>query len=236
MSFAAKLRKLFSGSQKPRKKPRALPQRVLAPVEEIVEQGMLVADVAVKMSVKNEIIMNALKHKNDYNPSEVRNLVKRAVIDLRAEREADAKRVEQMLEEIKRNGYSAISETEFGTQDSATLRHRGAVYHGVAKQLADRLEDHEYLKSRADKAWELAWGEISESLKNRASHPYYGGGKTTEYARERRDRIQELIETDIAALLNPQKQQPQKSNTADGEKDASAGTKRGFFRRIFRSR
>ena len=46
---------------------RRLPQRRLAPVEEIVEQGLMVADVAVRMNVKNAIILNALGRKADYD-------------------------------------------------------------------------------------------------------------------------------------------------------------------------
>ncbi len=39
---------------------RRLPQRRLAPVEEIVEQGLMVADVAVRMGVSRQTIGNIL--------------------------------------------------------------------------------------------------------------------------------------------------------------------------------
>ncbi|MBN9613296.1 MAG: asparagine synthase, partial [Actinobacteria bacterium] len=61
MAFSWRKRK-----RKPRTR-RTLPRRQLAPVEEIVEQGLLVADVAARMTVKNAIIMNALKRRIDYD-------------------------------------------------------------------------------------------------------------------------------------------------------------------------
>ena len=65
------------GSRKKLRK-RLHPPRELAPVEDIVEQGLLVADVAVRLSVKNAIIMNALAAHVDYCEEHVCQLVRDA--------------------------------------------------------------------------------------------------------------------------------------------------------------
>jgi len=70
---------------------RRLPQRNLAPVEEIVEQGLMVADVAVRMNVKNAIILNALGHKADYDEDQIKRMVQDAALELATERERDAR-------------------------------------------------------------------------------------------------------------------------------------------------
>lgn len=194
---------LFGGSKRKAKKRRTrrLPERKLAPVEEIAEQGILVAEVAVRMTVKNEIIMNALKANVDYDQAEIMEFTRKAVLDLVAEREQDAKHIEDMLSEIRASGFSASSESEYSNEDSRTLRHRRDVYERVAQELRDRSENEAFLRATADRARELAWGEIGDSLKDRAMHPYYSGGATADYREHRDERIALFIEKDLTELI-----------------------------------
>ncbi|WP_416442703.1 asparagine synthase [Leucobacter sp. HNU] len=181
--------------------PRKLPRRVLAPVEEIVEQGLLVADVAVRMTVKNDIIMNALKKHMDYDESKVVDMVREATEDLASERERDAKHISRVRGEIRDTGRSAWSESEYGNEDNRTLRHRQEVYENIAAELRRRAADPEYLSETATRARAAAWEEIGDSLKERATHPYYSGGASAEYQEARDSRIQQLIEKDLTALV-----------------------------------
>lgn len=181
--------------------PRKLPRRVLAPVEEIVEQGLLVADVAVRMTVKNDIIMNALKKHIDYDEAQVLEMVREATEDLASERERDAKHISRVRGEIRDTGRSAWSESEYGNEDNRTLRHRQEVYENIATELRRRAADPEYLSETTKRARAAAWEEIGDSLKERATHPYYSGGASAEYREARDSRIQQLIEKDLTALV-----------------------------------
>lgn len=187
---------------------RRLPRRELAPVEDIVEQGLLVADVAVRMTVKNAIIMNALKRHVDYDEQQIIDMVRDAVVEVADEREHDAQHISRVRSEIRTHGRSAWTEAEYGNSDSRTLRHREQVYEGVAAELRLRAEDPEYLRETAERARTAAWSEIGDSLKNRASEPYYGGGGTAEYARARESRIQLLIEKDLTDLMRQRAGKP----------------------------
>lgn len=190
--------------RKARRKPRgrrSLPKRELAPVEEIVEQGLLVADVATRMTVKNAIIMNALKRKMDYDEQQIVDMVRESVDELAEERERDARHIEQVRGEIRSTGRSAWRESEFGDGDNRTLRHRQEVYEGVAEELRRRLDDTEYLERTAERARAAAWHEIGDSLKDRAMHPYYSGGSSAEYQQARDARIQLFIERDLTELM-----------------------------------
>lgn len=186
---------------------RRLPRRVLAPVEEIVEQGLLVADVAVRMTVKNAIIMNALQKQIDYDEAQIMEMVRGAAADLALERERDATHISRMRDEIRDTGRSSWSESDYGNDDSRTLRHRQEVYERVAEELRTYAADPEYLKKTAKRAHALAWDEIGDSLKERAAHPYYSGGASEEYQNARDDRIQQLIEKDLTSLMQHQRQQ-----------------------------
>lgn len=215
--------KWFKRSKRARSRPpRRLPRRELAPVEEIVEQGLLVADVAARMTVKNSIIMNALKRKVDYDEQQIVDMVRDAVEELAEERERDAQHIERMRDEIRSTGRSAWSESEYGNDDNRTLRHRQEVYEGVAAELRRRAADAEYLRTTAERARVAAWGEIGDSLKERATHPYYGGGHSAEYRRAREARIQLLIERDLTELI----QQRASAVQRDGEDERAAKPKR----------
>lgn len=192
---------------------RRLPQRHLAPVEEIVEQGLMVADVAVRMNVKNAIILNALGRKADYDEQQIRRMVQDAAMELAVERERDARHISRMRGEIRKTGFSSWSENDYGSDDNATLRHRQEVYEQVAAQLRERAEDDEYLDEAAERARSAAWNEIGDSLKEKASHPYYAGGSSEEYKRERESRIELLIQRDLTDLM---KQRPS-ADVSDGK-------------------
>ena len=194
--------------RRPARPPRRLPRRVLAPVEEIVEQGLLVADVAVRMSVKNAIIMNALKRHVDYDEGQIVDMVRSATEDLALERERDAQHIARMRDEIRDTGRSSWSESDYGNDDNRTLRHRQEVYERVAEELRARCADEGYLRETAERARGLAWDEIGDSLKERASHPYYSGGASEEYRRAREERIQQLIEKDLTALIQEHTEKP----------------------------
>lgn len=183
---------------------RRLPRREFAPVEDIVEQGVLVADVAVRMTVKNDIIMNALKRHVDYDEDQIVAMVREAALEIAHERERDAAHIDRVRDEIRTRGRSAWSEAEYGSDDSATLRHRKEVYLGVAVQMRERAQDEQYLAVTAERARLAAWAEIGDSLKERASQPYYGGGGTDEYRKARDARIQQFIEKDLTALVRQQ--------------------------------
>ncbi|MBK0420977.1 asparagine synthase [Leucobacter sp. CSA2] len=200
--------------KKSRAKPRParrLPRRVLAPVEEIVEQGLLVAEVAVRMSVKNAIIMNALKKRVAYDAGQIVDMVQSATEELAAERERDARHISRMRNEIRDTGRSSWSESDYGNDDNRTLRHRQEVYERVAEELRKRADDPEYLQETATRSRNLAWDEIGGSLADRATHPYYSGGDSDEYREARDERIQQLIEKDLTSLIQKQDPKPQKT-------------------------
>lgn len=182
-------------------RPKRLPKRRLAPVEEIAEQGLLVADVAARMSVKNAIILNALRHKTDYDEEEIVNMVRETLGELAYERERDARHIARMREEIRKTGYSSWSENDYGNDDSRTLSHRQQVYEMIAAELRDRINQDKYLRETAERARTAAWSEIGDSLKEKASHPYYAGGSSDEYKREREARIELLIQRDLTDLM-----------------------------------
>lgn len=179
--------------------------RHLAPVEEIAEQGVLVADVAVRLSVKNAIIMNALAKREDYSEARVAELVRETLNDLASERDADATHLESVIGEIYKFGHSGWAEADYGIDDNRAINHRRAVYRMVADELRARTTDDRYVAETVESARKAAWAEIGDSLKTKAEHPYYGGGNKQEYFDKREERIRNLIEKDLPKLVRQHK-------------------------------
>lgn len=222
MGLLSKLAGIFRGNATAqRSRSKRYPEKVLAPVEEIIEQGLLVDGVAVRMGVKNSIIMNALKRNVDYRVDEIHELVREQLLALARERESDAKHISRVRDEIKRYGRSAWQETEYSNHDTKTLKHRQEVYEGLGSELRKLAADEAYVTRTAEHAREAAWAEIGDSLKERATHPYYSGGASAEYQEARDERIQQFIEEDLTELIRAQ--------TGEGEAEEPAPT--SFFRR-----
>lgn len=188
-----------SRSRTRRSKP---PRREFAPIEEIAEQGVLVADVAVRLTVKNAIIMNALAEHVDYSEERVAELVRETLADLADEREQDAKHLDAVSGEIDKFGHSGWGEADYSFDDNRTIDHRRAVYRLVAQELRRRIDDNEYVRTTAERARAAAWVEIGDALKTKAEHPYYGGGRKEEYFEKREERIRHLIEKDLTRLVS----------------------------------
>lgn len=192
-------------TKRARKAKSRAPKRVLAPVEEIAEQGVLVADVAVRLTVKNEIIMNALAKHQDYSSERVNELVREALLDLAEEREADARHLDSVISDIDKFGHSGWAEADYSLDDNETIKHRRAVYLMVAEELRLRMTNERYIADTAENARKAAWSEIGDSLKTKAEHPYYGGGNKREYFEKRDERIRNLIEKDLPRLVREHK-------------------------------
>lgn len=216
IEFFKKKRRGKKGKGVAAKRRRRIPIKPLAPVEEIVEQGILVADVAIRMNVKNTIIMNALRRGKDYDEAEVHEFVRKNALSLAKEREKDAKHIRRMRDEIRQYGRSAWQESEYASDDLRTLKHRQEVYERMKTMLEERAVNPEYIEKTAQQAQAAAWGEVGDSLKERASHPYYAGGSSKEYQRERTGRIQSFIEEDLAQLIKESRGETEPESTGSG--------------------
>lgn len=186
--------------RKRRDAERSQSRKVLAPVDEIAEQGVLVATVAVRLSVKNDIIMNALAKRMDFSEERIRELVHEHTVALADERDDDVQRLELVSKNLGRFGRGGYGADDYSRGDAATIAHRLEVYRVVAQTLRSMSEDDTYLSTTAERARSEAWAEIGDSLAKRAEHPYYSGGKNETYQRERTFRIQQLIEKDLTEL------------------------------------
>ena len=168
--------------------PERLPE---ATIDDLVEEGELLAAVAVRLAVKNRIILGSLRDELDYDEGRYVSAVGDELIALADESEADAERIASHRAGAGSRPGRAQHFHDYRDVDSSTLQRREE----YSRRLADRLRalagDEEFARTTATKAHEAAWDEIAASVKARLTRAATIGDEP-DYVIERMDRLREL--------------------------------------------
>ncbi|WP_157154958.1 MULTISPECIES: hypothetical protein [unclassified Diaminobutyricimonas] len=144
------------------------------PVDRVVDEGVLIAITAVRMHVKNEIIVRAIKNDADYNVAELAEVAR-----------------DEFEEVAKQNdGYAA---------GPVSVRHI-EVYSAMAAELRKAAQDPELIAATVEQAREDAWREISGVVASRLEKQTFDPSKDPRYEKERAARMRALIKVDLATL------------------------------------
>lgn len=144
-----------------------------APIERVVEEGVLIARNAVRMAVKNRIIVDAARDHLDYDDGALAGLV-------HVEFDQLAEQAERLL------------------RGSHTARNR-AVQEGLAEGLRQASMDGEQISNIIDEARELAWSEIGTAIIAKLRVAYLPQ-EDPSYDAERKRRLRELRTINLAEL------------------------------------
>jgi hypothetical protein len=145
------------------------------PIERVVDEGVLIAITAVRMHVKNEIIVRAIKNDADYNVAE--------------------------LAEVAREEFESVARQNDGYAAGPALSARHIeVYRAMAAELRRSAEDPELIATTVEHAREDAWREISGVVTTRLASQNFDPSKDPRYEKERAARMRALIKVDLATL------------------------------------
>jgi len=175
-----------------------LPSDHHATIDDIVADGVLISAAAIRLAVKNRIVLEALRDGVDYSADRVRAEVREELLELAREKDADADWAARASREAALRGGTAEHHSDFRAVDSAILDRRGWVSRGLADRLRGLSEDDGFVEETAERARDDAWTEIAASITTRAA---LSSRKPPDaaYGRERGDRLLGLLD-DIAAL------------------------------------
>lgn len=166
-------------------------------VSRSVEEGVLIASSAVRMAVKNRIIVGALQQNNDFDVAAYAESARTELILLAKQNEADARRVARDTWSLNRRRIlTTLSPDEL--QDVRSFRFRRAVYSKLASALRALAADGARLTALVDGARDLAGGEIVDAV---AAKLIALEVEPSDYAEHRQERIAQLIDEDFAALF-----------------------------------
>ncbi|MCW4386484.1 hypothetical protein OH146_11940 [Salinibacterium sp. SYSU T00001] len=191
----------------------ALPKREPLSFEAAVGEGIMLAEYAARLRLRNAIIVGALSGQGDYDPNRYLVDARAGLASLAAESDAAARRLAEQLEEAEALSGKAGHAHDYRAGDVKNLARREAVSRALAKRLQECRDDDDYLLSLIERSREEAWNDVSRALEDslrRADVPV-----DEDYERERDERMRQLIDEDLAALARERERAQLRSELAD---------------------
>jgi len=146
----------------------AIAERPTATVEQSVSEGLMIAEYAVRMRLKNEIAVGAIVSPEAYDARAYLPQASAAFNELADEsQEASDRLTEELANTIGRVG-KAQHVHDYRRGDEANVRHRLMVATEAASLLRQKAGEEEYLLGLVEQARQDAWHEVSASLVDHA--------------------------------------------------------------------
>jgi hypothetical protein len=168
-------------------------------IDEMVDDGVLIASAAVSLAVKNLLILSSMRDHIDYSAERAGAVVRAELVALIAEKEEDAARLSREAAEAARRDGRASRHDDYRAVDSEPLARRAEVSGRLAERLRELSDDEPFTAGLAERARTDAWGEIGASIAARASRATVV--RDPDYDRERGDRMLQLL-GDLADLAD----------------------------------
>ncbi len=146
--------------------PKSDASRVPISVDRAVEEGILIATAALTMEVKNQIILDAVRDAQDYDPARVADAVRRDLAVLARQNDESSTRVQGIAADVltprgsyDREGYQA--------GDHEALASRAVIHARVSEELARLACDDAFIQDVAETARAEAWAEVGDAVQSR---------------------------------------------------------------------
>ena len=170
----------------------------LPPLKRIVDEGLLIALSAVRMAVKNDIIIGALRDHVDYDPARYARTARHELGVLARQNDEYGRRVGRLRKELTRSGrVHLLTEDERGDISQYALRGR------VHKKLADALNavagDETQVALIVEGAQQAASDEIRDAVSSRLIRLAIDA-RDPEYEERRAERLEMLRLVNLAML------------------------------------
>ena len=164
----------------------APPETPPGPVERVVDEGMLIATSAVRMAIKNRIIVAVLRDGAAFDTSGMAE-------EARAEFEVLADRNAESARRVWRDG----DWDDEPQDDSAVARHR-AIFLGLEAALRENAADDGTIAELVTAARDDALAEVVGTMAPRS----YSARDDADYEADRAERMRLLVAVDLADLEN----------------------------------
>jgi hypothetical protein len=145
-----------------------------APIDRVVEEGLLIATTAVRMHVKNHLIVDALRRDVNFD--------------------ADA------LAEVASTEYKLIADQNEELAARQPEERYATIYSSLAEALRKAAADPERITQIVEEARDQAWNEVSGAVYAKLSDWAGDPVRDPDYEREKATRLRALIAIDLAGL------------------------------------
>ncbi|WP_146181277.1 hypothetical protein [Homoserinimonas hongtaonis] len=172
-----------------------------ATVESAVEEGLMLAEYACRLKLRNLIVIEALTSESSYDPRNHLAGAKSVLSQLITESEHAADRLSWEITEVEGLRGRAEHAHDYQSADERNLQHRSDVAVALAHKLAERRDDEAYLLDLIERARVDAWSDVSRALQESLDRSTII--VDDDYERARGERVSELL-GDLAALERQQ--------------------------------
>jgi hypothetical protein len=166
-------------------------------IEEEAAEGLLLAEYATRMRLKNRIIVDTVTAEASVDPDAWADEVRLALGTLRTEAEGSARRMEQEASVAKLTDGSAVHEHDYRVSDADNLDRRRRVYRLVARRLLSWENDPSQVAALLEAAHHDAQEEIDAALTRAVSGDPVG---RVEDEGRLRERLRMIATVDLPAL------------------------------------
>jgi len=187
----------------------------LAPLEDVIHDALKIAARGVRMSVKNHLIVNALRDGKSFDEQELEDFARNEYHELAAENRLMAERAEEQLARdadkmdgrVYPGGKPVVVEEEH--------QRKPAILRAVADAYETDAVEPAALAKLIDEAKAEAWSEIGSVVAARLAQPRIEDDP--EYLTFRDERLAHFVEEDLAELI---RSAPEGGPLADADADA----------------
>lgn len=160
--------------------------------DDVVDDAVLLAIAAVRIAVKNLLIVRALRDNADYEEAWWLAATAREFEVTATEKELDAARVDEDRALAKHRSGKARHPADFRTRDVPKLKKRARILRAIAERLRALAADDAELRALIAEARQGALDEIASAR--------HDPGRTVAHDPEARDAALALLADDLAAL------------------------------------
>jgi hypothetical protein len=133
-------------------------------IEAEAGEGLLLAEYATRMRLKNRIIVDTITAQGSFDPEVWADEARLSLGGLRTEAEGSARRMEQEASVARLTGGSAVHEHDYRASDTDNLDRRRRVYRLVARRLLSWENDPSQVAALLEAARQDAQEEIDAAL------------------------------------------------------------------------
>ena len=169
-------------------------------LSDAVAEGLIIASAAVRLAVKNRILVDTLTGGVDFDVERFVPTARSAVLAMAAEAQAEADWVERARRRARRRISPSGGTHDYRYRDADNLALRRRQAERVAEGLRRRAADEGVLRQTVEAARQAAWDDVARAIDMTLRMESAPRDLGSDYQTTRPDRIRELVAIDLRRL------------------------------------
>lgn len=186
--------------RKPYRPPYQPEPQPLAPFEQALDEGMLIARHGVTLASKNRLIVRALRENAAFDDDATAQIVDDELREAAEEQRGNADMMSRARARAGISGGFPDHAHDYHLIDAGTLRRRERLYLALAEALEDARNDPDAVAEIAERARTAAWQDIGENVTALVKERMRSFSDDPDYILDRQEGLRLLLEVDLPAL------------------------------------